>query len=442
MRIKIIFILVFTSVTFSFSQKKWSLQDCVDYALENNLTIKRNEQTNLLNEISVENAKSNKLPGVSGSASQNFNFGSGIDFATNSRINTRTSSNNFGVNASVTVFNGFKIKNSILQSEKNLEISQLDLQKMKNDISLNIVNSYLNILFNKESLKVAEAKLEISNKQLERTKQLVDAGTQPRGNLLEIEATIANDENAIVVAQNNIDLALLSLSQILQISNQGFDVDDINITLNSVSLLYNNTNDIFAKSVTLQPEIKSAELNLENTETAIEIAKADFLPTVSLSGGINTAYSNVSGNGVSEDSFFTQLDNNFGQFVGLSVNIPIFSKGQVKQNVNRQKINREIAKINLDDEKRALREAIERAYINAKATLKEYEAAEKSVKAQQQSFDFAQERYQIGATNSFDFEQVKNRLINAQSALIRAKYNYVFRTKLLEYYYGIPIVIE
>jgi outer membrane protein len=209
-----------------------------------------------------------------------------------------------------------------------------------------------------------------------------------------------------------------------------------------VSLLYNNTNDIFAKSVTLQPEIKSAELNLENTETAIEIAKADFLPTVSLSGGINTAYSNVSGNGVSEDSFFTQLDNNFGQFVGLSVNIPIFSKGQVKQNVNRQKINREIAKINLDDEKRALREAIERAYINAKATLKEYEAAEKSVKAQQQSFDFAQERYQIGATNSFDFEQVKNRLINAQSALIRAKYNYVFRTKLLEYYYGIPIVIE
>jgi len=442
--ILITFLVIFTSFA---QDKKWTLKECVDHALEHNLSVKRASYTTELREEDITTSKGNMLPGVSASASQNFNFGStfitGIGLAT---IDNR--SNNFSINTSVTLFDGFSNKNGLLQSKTSYEASKLDLEKMKNDISLNIVNSYLNVLFNKENLKIAQAQIVISEQQLTRTKELVDAGVQPKGNLLEVEATKVNDENAVVTAENNLALSLLDLSQLLQIPNQGFDVEEIPVNISSVALLYNNTEEIFSKAVENQPEIKSAELALQNSETGIKIAKSDYLPSLSLFAGLNSFYRHQQGvkddanSPVQQFPFSDQLNNNFGQSFGLNLNIPIFNRGQVKANVNRAKINQEISQVNLDDSKRALREAVERAYINAKATLKEYEAAEKSVKAQEQSFTFAQERYNLGATNSFDFEQVRNRLVNAQSSLISAKYNFVFRTKLLEFYYGIPIVLE
>ena len=447
-------------ISTSFAQdKKWTLKECVNYALEHNLSVKKAEYTTKLRKEDIAQAKGNRLPRVAASASHNYNFGSSINPILGTRVSNDNASNNFSLSSSVTVFNGFKIKNAYLQSMKSYEASKQDLEKMKDDISLNIVNSYLNALFNKENLKVAQSQVEISEQQYARTKELVDAGVQPQGNLLEVEATKVNDENKVVTAENNLALSLLELSQLLQIPNQNFDIEEIPVDINSVTLLYNNTEEIFTKAVDNRPEIKSAKFALENTELGIKIAKADFLPSLSLTGGLGTGYSHVQGkndyffvrtnpNDINsplrqvQNGFWRQLDNNFGQSLGLSLSIPIFNKGIVKASVNRAKINKEISQVNLEDSKRALRESIERAYINAKATLKEYEAAEKSLKAQELSFNFAQERYNLGATNSFDFEQVRNRLVNAQSALIRAKYNYVFRTKLLEFYYGIPIVAE
>lgn len=437
----IVFIfLLITSITFGQTGKKWSLEECVNYALENNLTIHRTEQVNLLLEEDVKIAENNKLPSVSGSASQSLSFGSNINPVTNSRVTTQNSANNFGINASVLLFNGFNIKNTLLSAKKSSEISKLDLKKMKNDISLNIVNSYLNILFQKENLKIAKGNLEITKALLARTKELVDAGTQPSGNLLEIEATKTNDENAIVSAKNNINLALLSLAQILQVNYTNFDIQEIPLNVDNLRMTYDNTQAIYDVALTNQPEIKSAALNIENSDLNVELAKGRFLPTVSLSAGMNTFYSNLYGLDLyTNDNFTKQIDNNFGQSISLSVNIPIFNKGNTRVNVNKAKINQEIAKIKLEDTKRALRENIERAYLNAKSTLKEYEAAEKSLEAQELSFKFAKERYQIGATNSFDFDQVKNRLISARAKVINAKYNFVFRTKVLEFYYGIPL---
>jgi len=414
MKTKLSLLLAFLTIAFSFAQdKKWTLQECIDHASENNLSVQRAKFTTDLRKEDIASAKGNKLPGVNANASQNFNFGStfiqGIGLAT---IDNR--SNNLGINASITVFDGFRIKNRYDQSKVAYEASKLDLEKMRNDISLNIVNSYLNVLFSKENLKIAEI----------------------------------NDENAIVTAQNNVDLALLTLSQILQIPNAGFDIQEVPVNIEKVALLYNNTNEIFEKAVNNQPEIKSAELGVESALVNIEIAKADYLPTLTLFGGLSTFYRHQQGikddknSPINQFPFFTQLENNFGQNFGLSLNIPVFSRNQVKTNVNRAKINQKVSEITLSDQKQALREAIERAYINAKATLKEYEAAKKSVDAQELSFEYAQQRYNLGVTNSFDFEQVKNRLVNAQATLARAKYNFVFRTKLLEFYYGIPIVIE
>ena len=456
MKTKLSLLIAFLTIAISFAQdKQWTLKECVDHALENNLSVERAKLTTDLRNEDINTAKGSKLPGFSASANQNFSFGSGFDAASNSRVSVDRRSNSFGLSGSITVFNGFRIKNIYEQSKVSYEASLLDLEKMKNDISLNIVNSYLNVLFNKENLKIAESQLEISKQQFERTKGLVEEGVQPKGNLLEVEATKINDENAIVTAQNNVDLSLLTLSQILQIPNAGFDIQDVPISIESVALLYNNTNEIFEKAVNNQPEIKSAELGLKNAETQIEIAKADYLPSLTASAGLNTVYNHTQGRNddflipdpnnpgqslLIKNGFFDQLDNNLGQFVGLSLNIPIFNRGQVKANVNRAKINQKISAVNLSDQKLALREAIERAYINAKATLKEYEAANKSVEAQLISFEYAKQRYDLGVTNSFDFEQVRNRLVNAQATLTRAKYNYVFRTKVLEFYYGIPLV--
>jgi outer membrane protein len=459
MKTKLCALIAFFVVISSIAQdKKWTLKECVDYALGHNLSVKRADFTSQLRQEDITTAKGNMLPGVSASTTQNFNFGSGFDATSNTRVSSDRRSNSFGLNSSVTLFNGFSNKNNLLQSKTSYEASKLDLEKMKNDISLNIVNSFLNVLFNKENLKIAKAQLKISTDQVLRTKELVKAGVQPEGNLLDVEATMVNDENAIVTAENNVALSLLDLSQLLQIPNKGFFIEDIDINIGSVALLYNNTDEIFEKAVSKQPEIKSAELKLQNSETEIKIAKSNYLPTLTMSAGLNTVYNHFQGkeddffipdlqnpgnpNILVKNGFFDQLDNNLGEFYGLNLSIPIFSRGQVKSSVNRARINNEISKVNLDDEKRGLREAIERAYINAKATLKEFEAAEKSVAAQEKSFEFAQERYNLGATNSFDFEQVKNRLVDAQATLARAKYNFVFRTKLLEFYYGIPIVIE
>ena len=460
MKTKITIVIAILAVTFSFAQdKKWTLKQCVDHALENNLSVQRAKFTTDLRKEDINTAKGDFLPGVSASATHGYNWGSGVNQVTGTRV-ANTRSNNFSLGTSLTVFNGFRIKNAFEQSKNSYEASLLDLEKMKNDISLNIVNSYLNVLFNKENLKIAEAQLEISKQQFDRTKELVEEGVQPKGNLLEVEATKINDENAIVTAENNVALSLLELSQLLQIPNAGFDVEDVPISINKVALLYDNTNEIFEKALTNQPDIKSSEIAVQNAETGIRIAKSGYLPTLSLNAGLGSGYLHVQGTSddflvpvdpvndplgpqrLVKNGFLDQLDNNFGQSFGLNLNIPIFNKGQVKANVNRAKINQEIAKVNLSDQKRALREAIERAYINAKATLKEYEAAEKSVEAQQLSFDYAKQRYDLGATNSFDFEQVRNRLVNAQASLSRAKYNFVFRTKVLEFYYGIPIITE
>ena len=323
-----ILIALFVIITSFAQDKKWSLKECVDHALEHNLSVKRAAYTTDLRNEDITSAKGNMLPGVSASASQNYNFGSFFDPGSNRRVSADTRSNTFGLNTSVSLYNGSSIKNNLLQSRTSFEASKLDLEKMKDDISLFIVNSYLEVLFSKENLKIAVAQLEISEQQLERTKELVEAGTQPEGNLLEVEATKVNDENSVVTAENDIVLSLLKLSQTLQIVNQGFDIENVEFNVNSVALLYNNSEEVFAKAVEDQPNIKSAELALQNSDTEIKIAKSDYLPSLSLSAGINTVYSHRQGQSddfyipnlgdptgpdiLVKNGFFDQLEDNVG----------------------------------------------------------------------------------------------------------------------------------
>lgn len=431
---------------------KWSLKASVDYALAHNLSVKRATLTSDLRKEDITLAKSAFLPTATGSASQSYSFGSGVDLATNARKSADRRSNSIGVNASIELFNGFKNLNVLEQSKLGYESSQFDLQKMKDDISLNVLNSYLNVLFNKENLKIAEAQVNLSSEQVKRTQRLVESGLQPKGNILEVEANLASDEEKLITAQNNLDLALLSLAQLLQLPKEGFDVEDVVINISNAKMLPNSVDEIYTKSLDSRPEIKSAQLGIKNSEIGIEVAKADYKPSLSMNVGLNTFYNHNQGqkddyiNPITGDlvsnGFFTQLDNNFGQSVSLSLRIPIFNGFRTNTAVKKARINYLLSENNLTTQKLTLREVIERAYTDAKSSLKSYEAATKSFAAQKEAFRFEKEKFEEGQSTSFDFDQVKNRLVDAEAALYRAKFNFIFKTKLLEFYYGIPINID
>jgi outer membrane protein len=278
---------------------------------------------------------------------------------------------------------------------------------------------------------------------------------EPRTTLLEAEATLAANEQQLTTAKNTLDLSLLSLAQLLQVSHKGFDVQDVALTIDSASLIYNDTDVIFNTAVANLPEIKSAQIAVERSEIGVEIAKGAYYPSLSFGAGLGTSYQHNQGEKdvrpiIDENNnvvyvpngFGTQLEDNLGYNFGFSLNIPIFNRFQTKSNVAKAQINQEIAVLQLQDKQVKLRETIEKAYADAKASLDQYISAEKSLLAQNESYKNAQISFDNGAMTSFDFDQVRNRLVNAQASMANAKYNFVFRTKLLEYYLGIPIVLE
>lgn len=435
-------------------EKIWTVQECVDYALENNITVK---QTELDTEIADENlvtARGNFIPNLNGSASQNWNFGSFIS-NDGTRVARDSRGNSFSLNTGVTLFNGFRNTSVFKQAKLGIESSQLQLDILKDNISLNVVNQYLNILLNKENLKVAREQILISEKQVNQLSELVDAGVRPRADLFEVQAQLASDQERLVNSENSVDLALLALSQLLQISPDGFDVETMELTLPAVLIQEKSPNEIYDFAIQNRPEIKQAELNIENAQLDVDIAKSAYYPTLSFGAGLGTSYqhfqgqddvrvvfpdpSNPSNFVIEPNGFGQQLEDNLGYNLGFQLNVPIFNGFQTKANVNRAIINSKRVEYSLDQSKQDLRTNIEQAYADAKASFKQYEASETSLNAQDESFRNAQDSYNLGAMNAFEFEQVRNRLVNAQANLINAKYNFVFKTKVLDFYLGIPL---
>ena len=436
------------SLTLSAQEKKWTLQECVNQALENNISIKQTELDALTAKENITTAKASFLPTVSGSASQNFNFGSFIG-NDGSRISRDSRGNSFGVSSGITIFNGFQNINLYKQSKLGLKASQLQLDILKDNISLNVVNAYLNILLNKETLKLAEEQVAISQKSLDQIQGFVDAGVRAKADLLVSRSQLATDSERLVNAENSVVLSLLSLSQLLQVSKDDFDVESILIDLTNTVLTYNSTNEILSYALTNRPEIKNAELNVENAEFNIAIAKSSYFPTLTFGAGLGTSYQHIQGqddvipifdNGnlieLRSNGFAKQLENNLGYNFGFSLSVPIFSGFRKDANVNRSKINKERSNLALEQEKQTLTTNIEQAYADAKASLKQYEASRISMTAQEEAFKNEQEKYDLGVSTSFELEQVRNRLINAQSSFLNAKYNFVFKTKVLDFYMG------
>jgi outer membrane protein len=443
MKTKFLIIIALIALSFSgFSQKKWDLKEAVEYALKNNISIKQQQLSLESVEQDVVGAKGAFLPNLNASSGANLNFGSTIDPVSNGRISSTSFSSSYRLNTGITVFNGYRLLNSYKNSQLNVLGGKLDLQIIKDDVSLNVINSYLNILFAKENLAVSRVQVEISKKQIEVAKNQVEAGSKPKGELLNAQSAYANDLQTVVSLENTLNIALLGLAQLLQVDPNNFDVAKIDVGAPSASLLFDSPDAVYKNAVTNRPEILKAKIGIQQSKLNLEIAKSSFLPTVtaSASAGTNFSHRYTLFPGQNNDYFFNQLNNNLGYGIGLSISIPIFNRYQNKVNVNKSKIGIERSELSLESEKLSMQQTIQRAFLDAKAALKSYEAAKLSLDAQQEAFKNAQQRYTYEAITSFEFDQVRNRLVNAESTLIRAKYDYVFKSKVLKFYNGESIL--
>ncbi|MFV0540314.1 MAG: TolC family protein [Aestuariibaculum sp.] len=430
---------LFVSTLLSAQQEKvWTLKECIDYALENNISVQKLDNTLLSGEQDVIASKGGMLPSVSASANQSLGLGNQELFQGQFADRT-THSTNLGIRVSQNVFNGFRTvtlyKQSLLTSEQN----ELELNKLKDDISLNVANTYLNVLFNKENLETAKTQVQFSQAQLKQVKSLVDAGVQPKANIYDAEATLASDEQSLTTAENNYNLALLSLSQLLQVPYKGFQVEMLTVDNPSATLLYADVQPILDYAFGNRNEIKIAEKGIEAAELNTKINKSGYLPSVSLSYGFgsNVFYSNLADD---EASFFNQLNDQKAHSFSLGVNIPIFSQFQNKTAVAKAKIQEENSILDFEQAKLDLETNIQRAFTDAQAAFKAYQAANKSLDAQKLAFENSTERFNIGAMTSFDLEQARVRYINAETSLINAKYDFIFKTKVLDFYMGKPLI--
>ncbi len=457
MRTKILFVLtIFIGLSINAQTKKWTIQECVAYAIENNISLQQQELNAELAEEDIASAKGNFLPNLSGSGSQTWDFGSSIG-QDGVRISRDLRRNTFGLNTGVTLFNGMQNKNNLERAKVGLITNQLQKDIMVDDITINILTRYIDILAQKENLKIAQEQVIITQQQIEQTQEFVDAGVVARADLLDVKAQLARNLEQVVNAESTVELALLSLSELLQISYKGFDVEDVDLDISSVSLLYTDADVIYQKALETRAEIKKAKLEIESSELDIAISKGAYYPTLSFGAGLATSYQHVQGRDdvrpiidpndpnniiLIPNGFNKQLGDNLGYNIGFRLNVPIFNRFQTKSNVDRRIINQKRAENNLAQQKQDLNSTIVRVYNSARTSLNQYKASQASVEAQEEAFKNAQESFDLGVMTSFEFEQVRIRLINAQAAFINAKYNFIFRTKALEYYTGVPIAIN
>jgi len=430
----------------SFSQEKWTLEKCVTYALENNISIRQIELDNRLTEIDKKDAIGSFLPSIGADASHSWNIGLNTNITTGILENQTTQFTSLGASAGIDIFRGLQHQNRFRKAKLALISSKYQHLKMEEDVALNVVNAYLQVLFNKENLKVQQQQLQIDSLQLVRSENLVDTGMIPSGDLLEIKATISTDKQRIIQAQYALLVSKMSLAQLMQIDDfQDFDIADVKYDFEPNSIFFETPETIFNKAKQERTELKIAENNLKISEKDVEIAKGNYLPSLMgfYSFSSRVSYAKIPdgmGGETKPQPFWDQFDLYKGHNFGLQLNIPIFNRFATRNNVNRSKIQLEKTKLILAQTQLDLERNIYTAYADAKGAMETYLATEKMVEARQQAFNYVKERYENGMATAFDYNQSQTLLVNTQSDLLRTKYDYLFRTKILAFYFGIPII--
>jgi len=430
--------LFLNSLVFSQTPNVLTLQDAVDMAVERNINIKQSELNQKNSELNRSDAIGNFLPSISASANHQWNIGRGVNITTNiiEEVTTQFSSGN--LNIGLPIYSGSR--NVYQLHRANLEIlaSKYQLEDIKDDIKLFVANSYLQIMFNSEILKVQQSQLEITKAELKRTKDLIETGIFSPRQIYEIEASLASQEQNVVQAENNLRDAKLNLAQLLLIDDyESFDIAYEDFSIPFSDILDRNPKEILEKSLTFRNDIKLAETNISIAEKDIKISKSLRLPSITSFYSWNTRISYLD----LTPNFEDQFNLNKGQTYGLALNIPIFQGNAIKNNIERTKVNLQRLEYQYDQEKLNLENTINQAYFDLIGAIKLYEASNKTVMSLQSAFEDASDQFLIGSLNSFDFIQSKQRYETALSENVRAKFDYIFRLKVLEFYFGLPLTI-
>ncbi|MBZ9652730.1 TolC family protein [Psychroflexus montanilacus] len=452
---------------------KWTLEACVTYAMDNNISIKQSRLNQENADISKSEAIGNYLPNLNGSASNTWNSGLTQNITTGILENQVVRNLSVNATAGITLFDGLRNLRTFQRAKLEQLSSQYSLQLMKDDIALFVANAYLEILVNKQQLAVLVEQNNVTQEQIELTRKTVKVGNAPEGDLLEIEATNADEEQQIIVAENNLRISKISLAQTLLIEDyQSFDIADEEYDVPLTDILSNSPEEIIAKAKQERYDVKVAEQQLEIAEKDIEIARSQLYPTLDGFVNYNTRESDrgrTVGGGVDPDeptqeigvveatgqavvapnirvetagpsSFFSQLSRNDGFTYGAQLNIPIFNGFATRNQIKRAEVAAKRAEFELDQAELDLESNVYQAYVDAQGSAKAYEAALKSVESQKLAFEYAQQRFDVGVSNAFELSQSKFRLTNAENRLINAKYDYIFNLKVLELFFGIRVV--
>ena len=469
MKTFVTFLLSIISFVVSAQGKAYTLEECVLIALDKNISIKQSELDLEGASIDKDDAIGNFMPRLSLQSQHIWNNGLSQNITNGLIENLTTQFSSFGGNIGVTVFNGRQNINQLSRANLSIIARQYQLDDMKDDISLFVANAYLQVMFNKELAQVQLFQLELTQEDLERTKARIEAGVLTKADIYEIEANLASQEQALVQADNNYRLSRISLAQLLLITDyENFDIakEDFDIPFSDV--LMQKPKDIFEKALTVRNDIKLGVANIEVAKKDIDIAKGALMPSLSAFFNYNTriSYSDrftETGNVIESPigfvkndgslvvtqfpersiagalPFATQFGQNDGQSYGLSLNIPVFSGLSIRNNIKRRKLNLERIENQFEQTKLDLENTINQAYNNTEGALKFYQAAEKTVKARKEAFEMAQNRFEAGVMNSFDFIQAKQRYQISSSDIIRAKFDYIFKLKVLEFYFGLKL---
>jgi len=451
--------------------KTWSLEECIDYALKNNIQVKQSELNTSLSKVNVLAAEGNMLPSINGNASHSYNIGRTVDRFTNQFADAQVLSQNLYVSAEISLFSGFQNINTIKQNRYEYLASKYDVDKMKNDVSLNVATAYLQALYTMDAVINAQNQLAITTAQVDRTKQLVDAGASAKGTLLDIQAQQASEELALTDAQNQLDIALLSLTQLLNLpSSENFSIVKPDLSSVNESLLTSTPALIYNTAISNLPEVKSAEFKLKSARKGVDVAWGGLSPRLSFSASYGTGYSGASqrllglpsytgyapngdltsgGDTVYSPVFSSptyekipyadQYRDNVNKSFGFYLQVPIFNKLQVKTAIDRAKIQEMSAELTIESTKLQIQKNVQQAYADANAGLKKYASSVKALEAMQESFKYTEQKFNVGMVNTTDYNTAKNKMAKAQSDLLQAKYEYVFKAKVLDFYQGKPL---
>ncbi len=414
----------------------WTLTDCIDHALKHNLTVRQGEISVQQREIELSTQKMRMLPGISASASENFSFGRGLT-ADNTYDNANTTSTSFSLGGDMPIFSGMDITYGIKAGKLQLKSAVEDLAKAKEDISVAVAQAYVEILYNKEILKVAEIQAENDAYLLEAVKAKFAVGKVSDADVSAQQAALYQSLLSETQSRNNYNLSLLTLSQLLELpSPEGFEIAEPDVDNVALGLLM-KPEDIYAEAVGIKPAVLSAQTMLDYAKINVKRSKGAYMPTLSLNGGIGTNF--YTSSNLPSASFEEQLRNNFSQYVGLSLNIPIFTRMNTRNQVRTAKLNLANQEIQLEIVKKDLYKEIQQAYYNALAAQAKYVSGLESTQSAERHFTLTEEKYRNGKASITDYNDAKASWLRAESEYLQAKYESVFQTKLLDFYRGLPL---